>query len=146
MVSRTRSSTLDGVKESDALVDALAQVSFATTSALTRLAAEHDLSLTQLRVLGILRDRSVGMSDLATYLGLERSSLSGLIDRAEQRGLVVRARSDQDRRAFDLSLTEEGSRLAESATARSRELLAPLVRRLDRAQKRELRTLLELVG
>jgi DNA-binding MarR family transcriptional regulator len=134
------------MKESDALVDALAQVSFATTAALTRLAAEHDLSLTQLRVLGILRDRSLRMSDLAAHLGLERSSLSGLIDRAELRGLVARTRSGQDGRAFDLSLTEEGGRLAESATARSRELLAPLVRRLDRAQRRELRLLLELVG
>ena len=33
------------------------------------LAADHDLSLTQLRVLGILRDRRLKMSELASYLG-----------------------------------------------------------------------------
>lgn len=82
------------VLREEALVDALAQASFATISALTRLTAEHDLSLTQLRVLGILRDRTVQMSDLATYFALEKSSLSGLIDRVEQRGLEARVRSE----------------------------------------------------
>jgi len=37
---------------------------------LNRIGTEHDLSLTQLRVLGILRDRRVKMSELAGYLGL----------------------------------------------------------------------------
>src|SRR5262245_55476450 len=39
------------------LVEALGAVAFAVMGALTKLAAEHDLSLTQLRMLGILRDR-----------------------------------------------------------------------------------------
>ena len=68
-------------------------MSFALMAVLTEVAAEHDLSLTQLRVLGILRDREPTMADLATFTGLERSTISGLIDRAAQRGLV-----DQDRR------------------------------------------------
>ena len=36
------------------------------------------------------------MADLATFTGLERSTVSGLIDRASQRGLVVRAADPVD--------------------------------------------------
>jgi hypothetical protein len=67
------------------LRDALAQRSFALMAVLTEVAAEHDLSLTQLQVLGILRDREPTMADLANFTGLERLTISGLIDRAAQR-------------------------------------------------------------
>ena len=70
----------------------MAQMSFTLMAVLTEVAAEHDLSLTQLRVLGILRDREPTMADLATFTGLERSTISGLIDRAAQRGLVTNRR------------------------------------------------------
>src|SRR5215469_16850320 len=72
------------------LVDALVQVSFATMAVLNKTAADHDLSLTQLRVVGILADRRLRMTALAAYLGLEKSTLSGLIDRAEKRGILMR--------------------------------------------------------
>ena len=54
--------------EGEALVDALAQSAFVVMGALTRIGAEHELSLTQLRVLGILRDRTPRMAELADYL------------------------------------------------------------------------------
>lgn len=38
---------------------------------LTKVAADNELSLTQLRVLAILRDRRLRMTALAGYLGLE---------------------------------------------------------------------------
>ncbi|ERK69221.1 hypothetical protein N136_04459, partial [Leifsonia aquatica ATCC 14665] len=72
----------------DALVDALVQTSFVVTGVLTRVAAERDLSLTQLRMLGVLRDRRPRMAQLAALLGLDKSTVSGLIERAERRGLV----------------------------------------------------------
>ena len=87
--------TPDRIRPDDHLAelrDALAQMSFTLMAVLTEVAAEHDLSLTQLRVLGILRDREPTMADLATFTGLERSTISGLIDRAAQRGLVVKNR------------------------------------------------------
>jgi DNA-binding MarR family transcriptional regulator len=59
---------------------------------LTRIAAEHDLSVTQLGMLGILRDRTPTMAQIADYLELDRSSVSGLVDRAERRGRHRRAR------------------------------------------------------
>jgi DNA-binding MarR family transcriptional regulator len=125
------------------LVDALAQSSFLVMEALTRIGAGHDLSLTQMRVLGILRDRRPRMAQLATYLGLEKSTLSGLVDRAERRGLLSRDRSPVDGRAVEVYLTPTGLALAEVVHEEVRRALAPATSRLDSAQRRRLNDLLE---
>ena len=93
------------------VVDAAGQLTFAIHEILTRVAAEHDLSVTQLRVLGILRDREPGMAALAEHLGLDRSSVTGLIDRAERRGHVVRGKSAADARVVTVALTDAGRAL-----------------------------------
>lgn len=129
--------------EQDGLVDALARSGFATMAVLTRLSAEHDLSLTQLRVLAILRDRRVRMSTLADHLGLERSTLSGLVDRAERRNLLQRAPNRTDGRAVDVLLTAEGARLARRLGAEVQRSLAPMTGSLTPAEQRRLRILLE---
>src|SRR6201986_2958589 len=87
-------------------VDGLAQLSFVIQGMLERRAAEHDLSLIQTRLLGVLRDRRPTMNELATVLGLDKSSVSGLIDRAQRRGLVERLPSASDRRVTLVALTD----------------------------------------
>ena len=129
--------------EQNGLVDALARSGFATMAVLTRLSAEHDLSLTQLRVLAILRDRRVRMSTLADHLGLERSTLSGLVDRAERRNLLQRAPNRTDGRVVDVLLTSEGARLSRRLGAEVRRSLAPMTGSLTPAEQRRLRSLLE---
>jgi DNA-binding MarR family transcriptional regulator len=124
------------------LADALVQTAFATTAVLTRVAAEHDLSLTQLRVFGILEDRRVRMTRLAEFLGLEKSTMSGLVDRAEKRGLLRRVPSADDGRAVDVEATPEGAALAARVRARVTELLAPLVDGTSPADRAELMRLL----
>jgi len=102
---------MTGDRQPDA-ADALGQIAFVVMGVLTRVAADHDISLTQLRVLGILRDHTPQMSQLADYLGLERSTLSGLVGRAEQRGLVSRRPSTEDARASLVEMTRTGHTLA----------------------------------
>jgi DNA-binding MarR family transcriptional regulator len=82
-----------------------------------RIAATHELSLIQVRLLGILRDREPGMLELARHLELEKSSLSGLIDRAEARGLVERLASREDRRATTVRMTARGKQLSRAVEA-----------------------------
>jgi DNA-binding MarR family transcriptional regulator len=129
----------------DDLRDNLVQVSFAVTAVLSRVAAEHDLSLTQLRVLGILRDREPTMAELATYLGLERSTVSGLIDRAVQRGLVQKRTDPADARSVRVSLTPQARRLATRVIAEVNELMAPLIDRLSAGEQNRLTALLAKV-
>jgi DNA-binding MarR family transcriptional regulator len=124
------------------VVDSLVVASFTVIALLSRVAAEHDLSLTQLRVLAILRDREPTMAELAGYLGLERSSVSGLIDRAVKRGLVRRDASEQDGRAVRVSLTPDGRRLASAGAQEMGELLEPMTGQLSQAERNRLSLLL----
>ena len=127
------------------LISALVRASFATTAVLSRVAAEHDLSLTQLRVLAILRDRRVRMSELADYLGLDKSTISGLVDRAEKRGLLQRAPNPADGRATDVFLTAEGLQLADLAEGKIARSLSPMTGTLTRTETLRLTALLEHV-
>jgi DNA-binding MarR family transcriptional regulator len=110
-----------------ALRDALVQMSFAVMGRLTQLAAEEGMSLTQLRVLGVLRGRRPRMAELALGLGLDRSSVTGLIDRAQHRGLVERFPEEGDGRVVRVGLTEEGERFGERLADRMSELLRDVV-------------------
>lgn len=130
----------------DALEDALVRTSFRVMAVLTRIGSEHDLSLTQLRVLGLLRDRRPRMSELATFLGLDKSTMSGLVERAERRGLMARGRSPEDGRAVDVFITPEGRDLAERVQEEIRAALAPFTDRLRAADRHLLTRLLDSVS
>ncbi|GAB3912971.1 hypothetical protein GCM10011575_21580 [Microlunatus endophyticus] len=132
--------------DSDDLIDLLAQSAFMTMRVLTKLAADNDLSLTQLRVLAILRDRRLQMSDLAGYLGLEKSTLTGLVSRAESRGLLQRAPNAADRRSVDVLLTDQGRLLARQLAADLTAQLKPLTEPLASADRDRLRHLLAKVN
>ena len=124
------------------LRDTLVQISFALMAALTEVAAEHDLSLTQLRVLGILRDREPTMADLATFTGLERSTVSGLIDRAARRGLVSKTADPHDGRSVRVTLTEPARTLVPEVTAAIGDRIKPLTGKLSTAEQKRLTALL----
>ena len=126
----------------DDLVDALVRSSYQVMGVLTRIGAEHDLSLTQLRVLGILRDRRARVTELASFLGLDKSTMSGLIDRAERRGLLARGKNPEDRRAVDVFMTPAGLELAGRVQEEVRRALAPATDRLDPEQRDQLVALL----
>jgi DNA-binding MarR family transcriptional regulator len=127
------------------LVDALAQLSFAVQAVLTDVGAEHELSLTQVRLLGILRDRDAGMADVARYLGLDKSSVTGLVRRAEVRGLVQRTPSPADGRGVLVGVTAAGRALiAKAEQAVHRRLLA-LTDTLTPAESARLAALIEQV-
>jgi DNA-binding MarR family transcriptional regulator len=127
------------------VMDSLVRTSFTVIALLSRTAAEHDLSLTQLRVLAILRDREPTMAELAAHLGLERSSVSGLIDRAVRRGLVRRDTSSEDGRAVQVSLTPDGQRLAGLLTEEIGDLIGPMTHSLGPADQKRLSVLLNKV-
>ena len=89
MSASPRRSRATAIKTQDlGIVDSLVQLSFLVQGVLGSVAARYDLSITQTRLLGVLRDREPGMLELSNFLGLEKSSVTGLIDRAERRGLA----------------------------------------------------------
>jgi DNA-binding MarR family transcriptional regulator len=124
------------------VMDNLVLAAFTVIAHLSRIAADNEMSLTQLRMLAILRDRQPTMAELAGFLGLERSSVTGLIDRAVARGLVRRDNSAKDGRTVLVVLTAAGQRLAEQLSQRAQDLILPMIGNLNPADRKRLGTLL----
>jgi len=112
------------------LVDALAQMSFVILNSLTEIAGEYNLSIVQIRLLGVLRDREPNMHSLGRHLGLDKSSISGLVDRAQRRGLVTRTPSETDGRSFRVSITESGRQVVEKVSTSYTERIETLTETL----------------
>lgn len=134
----TRTSTPE-----EGLADALVTTAFVTMAIVHKIGAEHDLSLSLVRVLGILADRRPRMTELAEYLGLEKQTMSGLIARAEKRGLVARAPNEDDGRATDVFLTSDGVELVKRLHVQGQQALAPLIGQLSASDKKQLQELLQ---
>jgi DNA-binding MarR family transcriptional regulator len=70
------------------------------------------LSLVHLHVLmQLVEDGPLPMRALADNLDVSQASATGIVDRMEQRGLVVRQRDDEDRRVVRVALTDAGRQL-----------------------------------
>jgi len=86
---------------------------------------------------------------LAESEGISAPALSGHIDRLEEAGLLVRVRSDVDRRRVGLELTPAGERLLRSIRERRTAWLAERLEALEpeelRAIERAIEPLLKLV-
>jgi DNA-binding MarR family transcriptional regulator len=83
-------------------------------------AAEFDLSGPQMKLLLALHaGESVPMRALAGRLHYDSSNLTGLVDRLEARGAIVRRPDPSDRRVKAVAITEEGLRLRDAFWQRS---------------------------
>lgn len=90
----------------------------------------YDLTVPKaLLLLEISPDKGENPTSLADKLDLESSSMTGLLDRLEKRGLIVRKPDPHDRRGILIFLTPEG----QSARERIRTLVDELDRKLQEA-------------
>jgi len=102
--------------------------------------AEFGLKPPQFFALNSL-DEPVPMSRIAEALRCDRSAVTWITDRLEERGYVERRSDERDRRVKLLALTDEGKRVREEIRAR---LSTPpeTLERLSAAEQRTLRDLL----
>ncbi|MDT8913178.1 MarR family transcriptional regulator [Amycolatopsis sp. PS_44_ISF1] len=121
------------------LTDGLIQLSFLVQAVLGRLAGEQGLSITQVRMLAVLEDREIGMRRLAGILELEKSSVTGLVDRAERRGLVRRNAVPGNRRAVHVTVTEAGRAVVHLVHEAVRTELGELAGALDEGGQNSFR-------
>jgi DNA-binding MarR family transcriptional regulator len=79
------------------------------------------LTLPQLRVVfQVRRTPGITTGQLARCLGVTMSTVSGLVSKLADRGLVARGSSDDDRRQIPLELTDAGLDLAGELAERTR--------------------------
>jgi DNA-binding MarR family transcriptional regulator len=93
----------------------------------------------------ISREGSIPVGDLARRLHVSQATVTDIVDRLEGRGLVLRARSTQDRRRVIVTLTDEGARvLARSPEPMQENFIARFQRLQDWEQLQILSSLSRL--
>jgi DNA-binding MarR family transcriptional regulator len=103
-----RSAAQDSDPDHDALMERLARAAAGYYRDLTAAAALHGLTMTQAKMLILLRRQPLPMRALAGRLACDASNITGLVDRLEARGLVSRHADATDRRIKNVVATEEG--------------------------------------
>ncbi|CAM2144419.1 MarR family transcriptional regulator, transcriptional regulator for hemolysin [Pararobbsia alpina] len=90
---------------------------------------ELGVTATQASMLSMLASgQCLAAAELARQYGIDASAVTRLLDRLEKRGLLVRVRSQDDRRVVKLRLTEQGSEFAERMPAIYEEVVDRLLR------------------
>lgn len=105
-------------------------------------AGDFELTTQQLVALKNLSvERSMTMSELASTLGCDASSVTSIVDRLEARGLVERRSAEHDRRVKALLITAAGLNVRERIHARMQQP-PPALDNLSIADQETLCTLL----
>jgi DNA-binding MarR family transcriptional regulator len=87
------------------------------------------------------------MAELAGCFGVEKAALTGLMDRAERRGLARRSAVPGDRRALQVTLTDAGRQAAAAFHAAVGEELSGLTASLAPADREQFRaTMAEILA
>ena len=103
----------------------------------------HGLTYAQYFVLAMLRDSAaVNPKDICLQFRHDSGALTRVIDQLAERGLLVRLRSDVDRRKVELQLTAAGRKVLESIVPEVLELLNHALEDFSAAEVQELTRLL----
>ena len=89
-------------------------------------------------LLALLDDGSMSPSQIAKKIMVESSTVTGIIDRLEQKGLVARTRISPDRRVITVELTEAGRRLAENAPPPIQQKIVKGLRKIDESERAQI--------
>ena len=107
------SNNQDHVKEIVWLIRRLMQGSYIYNKELNK---KYQVSAPQLSsLLALYENGPLPPSQIAKYIMVNSSTVTGIIDRLEQKGLVQRSRISTDRRVITVTLTDKGRELAEHA-------------------------------
>jgi DNA-binding MarR family transcriptional regulator len=123
------------------LGSALVRLAHVVNHVFAEVSRAHGLTPQQVQLLCRLTAGPVGMTELGAALHLEKSSLSGLVNRIARRGLVARVADPGDRRACQVALTTAGTAVGLRA---HEQIVAHLEDRAADASPAERRNLIAL--
>ena len=109
--------------------------------------AKVGVSPTQLNVIKLIDQLGeLSLSELAMRLATQNATVTGIIDRMDEAGLVTRKQSPEDRRVWRVRLTERGQKIARNVEVGPWEILRRAVDALDRKKQQQLVALLREVA
>lgn len=125
-------------------------VGFALSKARNLVTSEMDAALKDLDItspqMGVLLSISVGAAgtpfELSKLLGVDTGLMTRLLDKLEDKGLVERSRSVEDRRVVNLALTKEGAAVAAQIPELAPKVLNARLRKFTKAEFNEFCRLL----
>jgi DNA-binding MarR family transcriptional regulator len=117
------------------VVLALQRATHHTLHALSGALSDLNLSATEINALANLGEGgTLSVRQLSERAGTRASTLTGLLDRLENRGYLVREVDPADRRSFRLPLTDQGREVAARARTAIADLERTALSRLDATQ------------
>lgn len=134
------SSTRSRKGEVDRIVETIVYL-YAESRRVTKAEArERGLTGPQLSVLKILEATDdLSLTALSERMSAKNSTITGIVDRMERDGLVLRDRSSSDRRVVLIRATDKGRELARSVKVSAMELFTGALAALDETDRHELR-------
>lgn len=113
-----------------------------------RIQKEFGLSIPQLLALNYLnncQDYKTTHSELAKYLNLNSSTLTGIISRLEKKGWVAKIPNQKDRRVTNIVLTAKGMKLLQGAPQLMHQRLSKKLERLSEEKYHRLENAFNLL-
>jgi DNA-binding MarR family transcriptional regulator len=100
---------------------------------------KYQVSASQLNcLLALYENGPLPPSQIARLIMIKSSTVTGIIDRLEQKGLVQRTRTSPDRRVITIELTDSGTNLAENAPPPIQQKIIEGLRRLPRSEMEKI--------
>lgn len=120
----------------EALIEAIfattQQVHRTSTTRLHALMGQHDISLTQLELLLIVKHRQpTSVKELAAEMRLTPGAITQLLEGLAERNYVQREAADYDRRVTNVSLTATGAQKMKNLWEQKKAILRQIMETLD---------------
>ena len=109
---------------------------------------EYGVSIPQVLCLNYLHasdNFQATQGSMKKFLNLNASTISGIVDRLESKGLVARLPKSGDKRVVTISLTAKGNRLLGKLPALLQEKLAEKLEKLESEKRRKIKESLDLL-
>lgn len=133
--------------EVDQILEAILYLYTESRRLTKELARSVDLTGPQLTVLKMLEGvGDLSLSELSERIRAQNSTVTGIIDRMEREGLVVRARSTEDRRVVKIKLTDKGSKIARAIEVEPMEIFRGALEGLSPGEMRDLLKILTKIA
>ena len=113
-----------------------------------RIEKQFGISIPQLLCLQFLSDQKdfrAPSKDIKSYMNLNASTITGIIKRLEQKGLVARLPEPKDRRISLITLTAKGAELLKDSPVTLQEKISKRLASLDETDLRQLDSSIQLL-
>jgi DNA-binding MarR family transcriptional regulator len=137
----------DAESDVDQVLEAIIYLYTESRRITKELARRADLTGPQLTVVKLLETvGDLSLSELSDRIRAQNSTVTGIIDRMEREGLVLRERSKEDRRVVHIRLTAKGQTLAKEIPVEPMEIFKGALETLSPQEMRDLMRIMTKVA